>query len=402
MHRLRSRIGLGILLSWAWLSLSSFGLGQTSVPATGDALPPSISNWQQRVLRSSGVRPASYQASPVAAVADPGVNAVAGAVVPQEGVVVDQSGAVVDPAVTGMPAPGAYVEGAPGCADCGTCGPDCGNGCDSFCSRRRGWLRGLSLFGGVQGFKGPLDQGRNGNFGFHEGLNLGMPITDDCWGLGYQVGFQATQSNLTGDQATLVGGQPYYEDNGRNQIFFTTGLFHRAEEDWGLQGGVVFDFLHDDYYARADLQQLRAELSLRFDCQGEVGYWGAYRLNTDHFSDGALVDFEVQATNLNAFFYRRHFTSGGQGRIWGGFTGDGDALIGGDATVPLGRSWALETEFNYLFPRHDGVTGQAEENWNALIRLVWYPGRCAHEAINSPFQPVFGVADNSVFMVKPK
>jgi hypothetical protein len=401
MSRLRSRVGLGVLFGWAWFFLASLGLGQTTAPAVSDGLQPTISNWQQRVLRSGGVRPASYQAAQPAVVADPGASAVGGVVVPQEGVVVEQSGAIVDPAVYGPPAPDAYLEDAPGCGDCGTCGPACG-GCDLFRSEGFCWLRGLSLFGGVQGFKGPLDQGRNGNFGFHEGLNFGAPVTDDCFGLGYQVGFLATQSNLTGDQTTLVNGQPYYENDGRNQVFFTTGLFHRAEEDWGLQGALVFDYLHDNYYARADLEQLRAELSLRLDCMREVGYWGAYHLNTDHFSDGVLFDFEVQATDLHAFFYRRHFTGGGQGRIWGGFTGYGDALIGGDATIPLGRSWALETEFNYLFPRHDGVTGQAEENWNAAIRLVWYPGRCAHEAINAPFQPVLGVADNSVFMVKPR
>lgn len=47
--------------------------------------------------------------------------------------------------------------------------------------RYRGMLRDLTVFGGVHGFKGPLDQGRNGNFGFHEGVNLGGPLGDP-WG----------------------------------------------------------------------------------------------------------------------------------------------------------------------------------------------------------------------------
>ncbi len=59
------------------------------------------------------------------------------------------------------------------------------------------------LFAGPQGFKSPTDLFQDGNFGFHEGLNWGMPVWDDI-GLGYQKGFQLTQNNLNGRNGTAV------------------------------------------------------------------------------------------------------------------------------------------------------------------------------------------------------
>ena len=38
------------------------------------------------------------------------------------------------------------------------------------------------------GLQKPLDQGRNGNFGFHEGVNFGMPLGYSP--ISFQVGFQ--------------------------------------------------------------------------------------------------------------------------------------------------------------------------------------------------------------------
>ncbi len=287
---------------------------------------------------------------------------------------------------------------------CGECGA-CDDGCDPWDDGPGGclvdWLSGFTFFAGIHGFKGPVDLGQNGNFGFHEGLNFGGPLGDP-WGLGYQLGFQAVQSNLTGFQTDPANGGPL-DTNGRDQLFFTGGIFKRAVCG-GFQSGVVFDYMHDSYYDKADLRQIRSESSLVFaDGVSEIGYWGAYGINRQRFVIPTDPDNFVflQPNDIFAGFYRRHFSGGGQGRLWAGATGVGQAIIGGEATVPLGTSWALENNFVYVIPKTSSVNGaQSEESWSVTINLVWYPGRLARGVFQNPFHPLFGVGDNSAFLVR--
>src|SRR5439155_14079823 len=96
---------------------------------------------------------------------------------------------------------------------------------------------------------------------FHEGFNWGIPIAGFLSG---QWGANWTQSNFSGS---------YFTTDNRNQIFFTAGLFRRV--DWGFQGGLVFDYLHDEWDYSADLGQLRGELSWLWCNCNEVGFWFA-------------------------------------------------------------------------------------------------------------------------------
>jgi hypothetical protein len=282
------------------------------------------------------------------------------------------------------------------CGNCGAC-DNCGPWFDGPRCCLFDLLEGFSFFAGIHGFKGPLDLGQNGNFGFHEGLNFGGPLGDP-WGMGYQLGFQAVQSDLTGFQS----GGPL-QTNGRDQLFFTGGIFRRALCG-GFQSGVVFDYMHDSYYDKADLQQIRSESALVFpDGVSELGYWGAYGINRERFVIPTNPNNFVflQPNDIFAGFYRRHFSGGGQGRLWAGATGAGQAIIGGEATVPLGTSWALENNFVFVVPKNSaGNGGQREESWSVTINLVWYPGRLARCVFQNPFQPLFGVSDNSVFLVR--
>jgi hypothetical protein len=299
-----------------------------------------------------------------------------------------------------------YGPPAGSCGACGACG-ECGagNACGPWFDGPGGCLidclSGFSFFVGIHGFKGPVDLGQNGNFGFHEGLNFGGALGDP-WGMGYQLGFQAVQSNLTGFQTDPANDGPL-DTNGRDQLFFTGGIFRRAICG-GLQGGVVFDFVHDNYYDKADLRQIRSESALVFDHGvSEIGYWGAYGINRERFVIPTDPDNFVflQPNDIFAGFYRRHFSGGGQGRLWAGATGAGQGIIGGEATVPLGTSWALENNFVYVIPKTSATEGAPrEESWSVTINLVWYPGRCARDVFQNPFQPLFGVSDNSAFLVR--
>lgn len=253
------------------------------------------------------------------------------------------------------------------------------------------WWDELSFNFGPHAFKGPLDQGRNGNFGFQAGVNWGGPLWH-CHGIGYQLGAQGVSSNFSGNS---VEGQ---SDDSRNQSFLTAGIFTRAPGR-GWQLGVAFDWLEDDFYVDVSLNQLRAELSYVTFCGSEIGGWVATSSETD---DDEITGLMYEATDMFAFFYRHTMPSGGEGRFWGGGTGDSDGMVGADFRVPLNNRWSLSGAVNYIIPQDGaGEEGIKEEAWGLTMNLVWHPfrPRAGHPGNNGPYRPLFNVADNTTFMV---
>lgn len=283
-----------------------------------------------------------------------------------------------------------------GCDDCGNCGK-CTTCCLLPCPKIR--LDNFEFFGGVQGFTGPLTRGEGGSFGFHEGVNWANSLP--CFSpdfLTAQVGAMATQSNFAGSSIT---------DQDRRQFFVTAGAFRRA--DWGLQGGMVVDFLHDEwFYEPVNLTQIRGELSWVFNCDHELGFWFTQGLtNTTATSEirtsqttFTTVTEGWHPTDLYAFFYRHQFDDcNTSGRIFAGFTDNADGLVGADFQMPLSERWALRSEFTYLVPTEGkSFGGNAEEGWNVGISLVWYPG-CRTARNHDYNRPLFNVANNGSFMV---
>jgi hypothetical protein len=321
---------------------------------------------------------------------------------------------IVEPGTTQfepMGQDGAMAGDCPNCGrSCGPCGACDGSPCDGcgdygwevFDGRCGPWLRGLSIFVGADGFKGPLDRGTNGNFGVNEGLNLARPLGDP-WGCGYQIGANFVQSDFS--------GAPLIDDTNiraayRKQYFATAGIFQRAVCG-GFQWGVAYDYLHDIYYQNANLQQIRSETGYVIDDCYEIGYYGAYGVGSDadrvDLNQRLKDHFKLEPTDMFVFYLRRNFENGGDGRIWGGATGNGDGLLGVDLWVPLGKGFALENRINYLIPGHGthGTSdpGQARESWGLVAQLVWYPGQNARCQQGNPYRPMFNVADNSLFMV---
>jgi hypothetical protein len=263
-------------------------------------------------------------------------------------------------------------------------------------------LEGFELLSGVQGFTGPANRGGAGSFGFHEGFNWGMPVAG-C--MAFQWGALWTQSNFDGSDLTR---------DGRNQIFVTGGLFRRV--DWGLQGGLVVDYLHDEWDFSADLLQLRGELSWLWCGRNELGFWFTAGVNDaenlllrQHVvsQQGNVISYDTSPAtlavhDLYAFFFRRQFACGGQGRLFGGFTGEGQGLFGGDAQLPLAPRWSLSASFLYVAPRGEDTPGDprfARESWNVGISLVWRPFAplgCGPDYA----RPLFPVADNGTFVTR--
>lgn len=440
MGRFRQAACAAIVGGWAALVLSGEVAAQTDSAGSTLKVRTTRDYWEQQVLRKTAAQPRVFEQAPVFEPAMGGT-APAGraatwapvemvsADVPADPLTLDGNMLMDDmeTILQGKPLPlpddGAYYEpgayGTPGCSvggsscaecyDACSCGGSCGGyhggycglGCAwaSWCHSHFWWTRNLSLFAGVHGFKGPADQGRNGNFGFHEGLNWGAPL--GVCDVGYQVGFQAVHSNFSGDQAE----DTTFRTADRNQMFFTAGIFRRRLCG-GLQWGVVFDMLSDHYHGTAELRQIRSETALSFGGCREIGYTGAYGVGDDAFTYEGVETRLTQAFQPNdtfSVFYRRRFSAGGQGRVLAGLSGNGDALIGAECTVPLGTSWALENNFLYLIPDNSCAEGdQQKETWSVSLNLVWYPGRKAACVLDNPFHPLFNVADNSQFLVDPR
>lgn len=280
---------------------------------------------------------------------------------------------------------------------CGGCHP--GGACDTcclipfpvFC-----WDNFEAGFG-VQGFTGPTNRGETASFGINEYFNWGaaFPLLT-MEELGGQFGMRLTQSNFSGAEFTR---------DERSQMFITTGFFHRV--DWGFQGGLVLDYLRDDWYMEADLTQLRGELSWVFPCSHEWGFWFAADVGGDDVSSRVgqpgmvVVQQETfEPTDVYAFFYRyRAEEIGGEARGYAGFTGGSDGLIGADFRIPIAARWDIDCNFAYLIPEESSNNnGHVEEAWNLSANLVWYPG-CRTTCDAAYYRPLFDVADNGTFFV---
>jgi hypothetical protein len=295
-----------------------------------------------------------------------------------------------------------------GSGPCGGCddGNCCDFGWDEFDGRCGRCLRGLSVFVGTDAFKGPLDRGTNGNFGFNEGLNLARPLGDP-WGFGYQIGTNLVQSDLSGSPTLTEDNGQVLRSSFRKQYFATAGIFRWAERE-GLQGGIAYDYFYDMYYENSSLQQLRSDIGYAFD-KWAIGYYGAYGVASQKFIEGTQT-LRFEPIDMFTVYLQHDFVNGGQGPVWGGVTGRGDGLVGTNLWVPLGRGFAIDGGFNYLIPREGrGDTSlpntsltdnaQTHESWGLAIQLVWYPGQSARCQQQNPYRPMFGVANNSSFMV---
>lgn len=255
------------------------------------------------------------------------------------------------------------------------------------------YTENIQLFTGKQGFKGPVDQGVNGDFGYHGGGNWGMPLLD-AHGIGYQIGANYIGSDFAGRTGPL--------GHRRAQFFVTSGVFRRAVGGNGWQGGAVVDYLRDDFYIQMDLTQVRAELSYLY-CHHEVGFWGAFSGNTStHWGDipgTPWQSYSFEGNNQYNAFYRYEFCNGTVCRTWCGLSAHGDAIFGGDTTVRLTEHTGLMANYNYLLPRNDDIVpNNVKESWNLTISFVWYPGYKRCDSWTNPYRPLFYTADNGWFL----
>lgn len=289
------------------------------------------------------------------------------------------------------------------CDGCDTCG-----GIESCCCIPTGflfdWTR-ADLWAGTTGFTVPanvLTTSNNstgaveGSFGFQEGINFGTRLPSVlCGQVGSQLGARFIQSHLNGSAAGI--------DN-RNQAFVTGGLFRRV--DYGFQGGLVVDYLHDDWIYKTDLLQLRGELSFLLSPCHELGFRFTDSQQIDDTSyrlPGAAAATDIRLTTLNTYrgFYRFRFSerARGQAELQAGWTEDSSAILGLTLNTPLQNQVGLATSATYLLPPSHASPQFAAEGWNISLAIVWTPGRTFGLA-RDYYRPLFDVADNGTMISK--
>jgi hypothetical protein len=292
-----------------------------------------------------------------------------------------------------------YGEGFGSCFS-GNCG---GGECDPcpecFWHGLGGLISNADYRVGVQGFKNAMNRDQDGSFGFHGGVNLGLPLQRLTCGLfSGSLGINSVQSNFSGSSFT---------DDNRNQLFVTAALFRRVDQ--GLQGGVAYDFLREDWYGDFRVSQLRSELSWVTVQQNTLGF----RFMNAQLSDtsvSVLTDVTgaqtilsenwVAARQYRLFFRKSVHDGDGYVEFSAGHTDEKHTIFALDFNTPL-RNEVLRFYggFTYLLPQDTILASTSgQETWNVAMGIQFSPykrrGYCRFN------QPMFDVADNGTFQVR--
>ncbi len=287
--------------------------------------------------------------------------------------------------------------------ECGTCGGGCLGG---FCDRVRQpcgcgdiyncvecarcfaqgfgglicnteWFAGAHAFSHIDFNPQTALRGLNtGPFGFHGGVNIGLPMRRLCGIVSGQIGASIYQSDF--------GGDGVFSNDTREQVFLTAGLFRRV--DYGFQFGAVADILFEDWFYKTEMVQIRTDLSYALGNGSLLGF----RFIKGVQDGGTGHPFGVQPDILDTYrFYARmgSFNGNGHIEISGGFSEESHGIIGAQTDVNLTQRLAVQSGFTYLW--EDAVS---DDGYNVYMRLVLRPA--ARNWYRNYHRPMFNVADN--------
>ena len=197
----------------------------------------------------------------------------------------------------------------------------------------------------------------------------------------YQLGYQAVQSQLSG----LSDGTT----SDRSQQFVTGGLFRRVRS--GVQFGVAWDMLRDDFQMEEDFHQLRYEISLKGQQRPGIRLLGRF---APERQDGRRDQLSSPWTNTSGL------SAGSSARAAPCGSGAAPLTTAKASSAPnssrrFNNRWSVNSGFNYLITdQPEGTLGAREESWNVGINLVWHYGFIAKKGNSNPFAPLFSTADN--------
>jgi hypothetical protein len=293
------------------------------------------------------------------------------------------------------------------CDGCGDMGCGCGlrnHGGDYFHECRLRLAMGALGFNNAMNYAG---EGTNvwsgdgsGSFGFQQSLQWSTPVPGLFYGeMGAQVGVRTVQANLAGAEFTA---------DGRNQLYLTAGLFRRS--DYGLQGGLVIDYLAERWYLNTDLVQLRGELSYMFEPNHEFGFRFTSGMQSSSSGGFILNDVGVFTSTDGTFsavdqyrLFTRHVLSQEQAsylELSAGWSDEKHGILGAMIETVVSSQINIQSSFTMGIPGDAVSEGDhQQEQWQVGLMLVWTPSRPCINGLQDYYRPLFEVADPGSFWV---
>ena len=408
-----------------------------AVQGSGSRVTPALGSGSRIVPSNGGFTPGTIQNAPFVngTIIQGGSPIVQGTIIENQypgqvvggpiGSSVVSNGVVMDHSYGGEIVSESYGGSAGGCSDgsCGGCSDgSCGSVGESYfaddCCGRGGCPTGgpcylnqfgevfknAEYFGGFNAFRTNLFNAPDGSgladdnsHGLYAGLNMGIPLCRlTCGFLSGQFGVRTVNTNFNGARFT---------DDDRNQVFITAGLFRRV--DYGLQYGAVVDYLREEWFANADLIQIRSEVSYVWQNGTSFGFRFARNAQDDPTSgDFNNVPFTNNLVSTNQwfrFFARHEMASGGYGEVFGGYSETDQGIVGLDLDFPITNRIAFQSNFVYYIadedvPANQGfIGGDPSDAFNVSVGFALRPG--GRKYYRNYERPLFDVADNGTMTI---
>ena len=399
-----------------------------AVQGSGSRVTPALGSGSRIVPSNGGFVPGTIQNAPFAngTIIEGGSPIVQGTIIENQypgqviggpiGSSVVSNGVVMDHSYGGEIVSESYG-GSAGCSDgsCGSVGESyfaddcCGRGgCPPggpcYLNQFGKVFKNAEYFGGFNAFRTNLFNAPDGSgladdnsHGLYAGLNMGIPLCRlTCGFLSGQFGVRTVNTNFNGARFT---------DDDRNQVFITAGLFRRV--DYGLQYGAVVDYLREEWFANADLIQIRSEVSYVWQNGTSFGFRFARNAQDDPTSgDFNNVPFTNNVVSTNEwfrFFARHEMASGGYGEVFGGYSETDQGIVGLDLDFPITNRIAFQSNFVYYIadedvPANQGfIGGDPSDAFNVSVGFALRPG--GRKYYRNYERPLFDVADNGTLTI---
>jgi hypothetical protein len=290
----------------------------------------------------------------------------------------------------------------------------CDESCDSCCCKLGcddSVCRGIIAFAGMDSFKGVSDGTFTSNFGLVSGLNAAVPVPGlSDYGLNWQLGMSYGIYDIDG-RASLPSAQS------QQQVFVTTGFYHKATEDHRLSFGLVYDWMINNEWGvfgvDPTLGQWRGQIEYSLSGCNSVGIWGTVRDLGSQIAVSEDTLVRNRAVDQACMFWHHHFCCGADSVLWVGIPDRGrldaqqggslgDWMVGANVQVPLTDRLGLFANGSYFRPSAAaGAVASVEQGYDVSMGVVWYfGGNARSNSINGKCGlPYMNVANNSTFLV---
>jgi hypothetical protein len=285
----------------------------------------------------------------------------------------------------------------------------CSMGCDE-CP-----CRGIVAFAGLDSFKGISDGTYPSNFGAVTGLNGAIPVPGlSDYGINWQLGMSYGIYDIDGSASPASASA-----NCQQQVFVTTGFFHKADCDHRLSFGLVYDWMINSEWGSLGIDptlgQWRGQVEYALSGCNSVGLWATHRDLGSHINVGTVAPAFVstRAIDQACLFWHHKFCCGADSFLWAGIPDRtrierteggslGDWMIGANVQVPLTDTLALYANGSYFRPSASaGGKAAVDQGYDVSMGVVWYFGGNAmsHSLNGKCGLPYMNVANNSTFLV---